>query len=894
MSGHPEACSCVITPSGDPIMAAKFLVPTLPPWAVTRPRLVEAISRGVREQLTLVSAPAGCGKTMLAATWVAAELAPGPVAWLSLDEDDDPPGVFWSYVLTALARSGVLLSGVGMPARAGKVDHSVLIRLAAVLSERSEPVVLILDNAQLLTGRAVLDGLDFLLRHTGGGLRLVILTRDDPELPLHRYRLAGSMTEVRLDQLAFTPAESRAVLTAHNTDLSEAAAIALVERAHGWPAGLRLAALALQQRSEADRLGADAAGGHDEIAAFFVAEFLNAQPPAIREFLLLTSVVDQVWPDLAVDLTGRRDAAAVLARLAHANTFVTTSPGQGRSYEYHPLIRELLRAQLQKESPRKMGRLHRKAAHWLAETGRLTDAAAHAVAAADWQHAACLVIEDLGIGRMLTGPEGARYAETLAGMPPDTAGPEAAAVQAAIALARLDTEACAKHLLRARELVPEGPTDHTRALQLTIAVTEAVSASVRGDVGGALIAIPIAEDLLSETYAGDLDVPETLGALIAFTKGSVLLAAGDLTDAGVALAEGLRACDGPGGEYLHVCCLGQLALTEVHRGHLRRAADFARRAHATADRHAMAIEDLPPAVDVALAWVHCEQYDLTAAHLHCDRAATTAIRTDPVAAASLALTRARIQRARGDLAGAVATVDRAQAAARTTPAPRWLSERLAVTAAVWRAAVATPDAAAASKAVHDPPQSPQSALALASITLAGGDVTAARATAAEVLRQARLPLDAQVDGWLLTATCELADGRTDPAREALDHALKLAFAEKLRRPIVEAPPQMRRFLRQDRRLAERHPWLGTPVVETRNVEPAGARNETVTPIIDPLTEKEMEVLRHLAALFSTEEIARAMFVSVNTIKTHVRAVLRKLAASRRNEAIRRARELGLV
>ena len=894
MSGHREACGYVVTPSGDPIMTAKFLVPTLPPWGVTRPRLVDDISRGVREQLTLVSAPAGCGKTMLAATWVAAGQAPGPVVWLSLDEDDAQPGMFWSYVLTALARSGVILSGVGLPARADKVDQSVLIRLAAGLSERPEPVVLILDNAQVLTGRAVLDELDFLLRHAGGRLRLVILTRDDPELSLYRYRLAGSITEVRLDQLAFTPAEGRAVLTAYHTDLSEAAATAVVERAQGWAAGLRLAALSLRHRPEADRQGSHAGIGHDEIAAYFDAEFLNTQPPDIRNFLLRTCVVDRIWPDLAVSLTGRRDAAAILARLAHANTFVTPSAGEGGGYEYHPLIRELLQAQLQKESPRRIGWLHRRAARWLAGAGRLTDAIAHAVAAADWEYAACLVVDDLGVGSLLTGPEGARFAKTFAGMPAGTAGPEAAVVQSAVALARFDTEACAKHLLRARELVPAGPTDHARALQLAIAVTEAVSAGVSGDVKGALIAIPVAEGLLSDAYAGGIDVPTTLRALIAFTKGSVLLAAGDLSDAGAALAEGLRACDGPGGEYLQVCCLGQLALVEVHRGRLRKAADYARRAHATADRHAMAIQDLPPAVDAALAWVHAEQYDLAAAQLHCDRAAaTTAIRTDPVAAASLALTRARLHRARGDLTGAGAVVDGAQAAARTTPVPPWLLDRLAVSATVWRAASGTP-AAVASVAVHDPPQSPQSALALASITLGSGDVASARATAAEVLRQARLPLDAQVDGWLLTATCELAQGRTSPAREALDHALKLASTERLRRPVIEAPPLLRRFLRQDPGLAEPHAWLGTPVVETRKLWPASAPSETVTPIVEPLTDKEMEVLRHLAAFLSTEDIARTMLVSANTVKTHVRAILRKLATSRRNEAIRRARELGMV
>ena len=229
-------------------MAAKFEAPKLPLWLVVRQRLLDCISQGVREQLTLVSAPAGCGKTVLAASWAAAGAAPGPVAWLSLDEDDNKPGVFWCYVLAALARVGVPVSDVGMPAVAETVDRSVLIRLAAGLSEQSEPVVLILDDAQVLGDRAVLDGIEFLLRHAGNSLRLVILTRVDPALPLHRYRLAGSMTELRLDELAFTPVEARALLTAHDADLPEDTAIALAEKAHGWAASLRLAALSLQHR----------------------------------------------------------------------------------------------------------------------------------------------------------------------------------------------------------------------------------------------------------------------------------------------------------------------------------------------------------------------------------------------------------------------------------------------------------------------------------------------------------------------------------------------------------------------------------------------------------------------------------------------------------------------
>ena len=202
----------------------------------------------------------------------------------------------------------------------------------------------------MLSGRGILDGIDFLLRHAGGRLRLVLLTRVDPALPLHRYRLAGSVTEVRLDELAFTPVEARAVLTAHDVDCRSDGE--RPRRGGAW-VGCRPATGCAGAPAPIGNRRPSPPATISEIADYFRAEFLDVQPPGIREFLLRTSVVDRIWPALAVSLTGRRDAAPILARLAHANTFVTPSAEGSGGYEYHPLIRELLRAQLREESPRK-------------------------------------------------------------------------------------------------------------------------------------------------------------------------------------------------------------------------------------------------------------------------------------------------------------------------------------------------------------------------------------------------------------------------------------------------------------------------------------------------------------------------------------------------------------
>jgi LuxR family maltose regulon positive regulatory protein len=257
-----------------------------------------------------------------------------------------------------------------------------------------------------------------------------------------------------------------------------------------------------------------------------------------------------------------------------------------------------------------------------------------------------------------------------------------------------------------------------------------------------------------------------------------------------------------------------------------------------------------------------------------------------VSAGLLALVRARLQRAHGDAAGASATIDEA---VRDSAAPPWLRELIVAAGVALRTTNGTP-----------PPVSglsdaaPHSAVVRASARVTGGDAAGAREAVSALLQRADLPLDTQVAGWLVAAEAELAQGRPELARTALERALTLAAPERLRRPVVEASPALRRFFRQEREITERHGWLGAaitgPVETPRPARPLS----TGRLVVEPLTDKETEVLRYLAALLSTDEIARKMFVSVNTVKTHVRGVLRKLAANRRNEAIRRARDLGLI
>ena len=542
-----------------------------------------------------------------------------------------------------------------------------------------------------------------------------------------------------------------------------------------------------------------------------------------------------------------------------------------------------------------MDQLHRRAARWFAAEGMLPEAIEHALAAGDWEHAATLLVEGHGIGHLMVGPAADTLAIRFADLPTDVTGPEAAVVRAALALAGQDSDLACKHLACAREWVPDGST-HRHALELAIAVTEAICAHARGDIEDTLSATAAAQAILTEVQAraGGARALD-LRALLLTTKGSALMRADELERAGTVLTEGLRVADEACWDYVRMRCLGDLALFEALRGQLRRAARFARTAEATADSCELPLEERPPTAAVVLAWVYAEACEPVAARRQVDRAAKCrGAGKDPVSVGMLALVRARLLRARGDLNGAVNTLEQqAPSRAPATPLPGWLRDLLLATGAVLRLAGGVLD-------VDDVPLqdgAPRCGLALAAARLAAGESAAAIEIVTEILQRAGLPLDVRVEGLLLVAEGELARERTASAQAALGRALALAAPQTLRRPVVEASPRLRGFLRQEHDLVAQHEWLRAAEVVAPAPRAVAVPAPTCAgpgPLVEPLTERETEVLLHLATLLSTEEIARKMFISVNTVKTHIRGIFRKLAVSRRNDAIRRARDLGLV
>ena len=760
------------TPWGESLLTTRFRAPTPPVDLVTRPGLLDAVRRGVQLPLTLVSAPAGSGKTVLISSWYGMRETPGPVVWLGMEAGGTPPGVFWAYVVDGLRRSGVDVGSVGMPARAESVDRTFLSRLAARIAEQPDPVVLILDDAVDLAEAALADGVGYLLRGCGGNLRLVLITRVDPALPLHRYRLDHSMVAIRAADLAFTAHETSALMQMSGLELSHRDIEALRDRTTGWAAGLKFAAMSLTGRSDVDQAIRDFTGDEGSVAAYLLTEVLDGQPPELRDFLLRSSIVDELTPGLVDTLSDGPIGARTLEFVAQANPFLQRVEGARGCYRYQPLFRELLRAQLDYERPDLGPRLHRAAATWLAQEGDLPRAVRHAVIAGEWAEATALLVDELGIAMLEAGRDRVELRGLLDDLPLDCATGPAHLVRAALASAAGRSASAREELDLARPLVESDTSRRAAARRATIALLEAQWAHRDGDAAAGLEAVRAAERALPTCSGKVLAVHPELVSILELTKARLHWWLGDIERARPAFLAATALAQAPGCEGLLTDSLGLHALAAATHGEPQVASDLAECSAAAARLSGTESAYRSAAATAALAWVALEDYDLVGVgDALLDAEAVELTEDDTLVSLVLRLVRSRLRLLHGDPAGALAQLATPDTGAADRRSPAWVSQALA-------------DIEATARAAADPPAEP--------------------------------------------------------------------------------------------------PDAGTPL---------GAAGDL---IVESLTLKEREVLGHLAALLTTEEIAATMFVSVNTVRTHVRNILRKLAVSRRNQAVRRGWELHLL
>ena len=617
-------------------------------------------------------------------------------------------------------------------------------------------------------------------------------------------------------------------------------------------------------------------------------EALNNQPPEVRDLLLKTSILDRVSSGIASELTGHDQAASVLAELARTNAFV--QPLGNGWYRYHSLFAEVLRLKLRLEYPDEVPDLRRRAARWYQVNGLLLDAVRQAVAAGDWPLAAQMVLDELAIGQLIEPHD--PLADCFRQMPynPTWTGPQPALIAAALALADLAPVAACAALDVADEILGRLPDDTETPARLAAAMLRLTVARRAGDLGAAAAAAAkverVAEKLPGDILTRHAEIHTT--ALSA--RGVVQFWSGHLDEAAASLDAGAAALSGSMSE--RADCRGYLALLEALRGRLNRAAELAAEAAGTPREHGPAGAACG-AAEVALALVHLERNERHDARDRLKRAdAALRARPERLVGATAYLVVARYRLAEGRAKAALEMIARAR---HGWSPPGWLDHPLTLLESRAYAAAGDLSSAVGLAERADPGACIDATVALAHAWLDAGDDQAA----GQALENGPDDIDeaqGQVDRWLVDARLGYSRGDQAHGRRSLQRALGLAEPEQLRLPFAMQAAWIRPVLRSDPHLADAHRHLLEPglIDPDRGRAELPAAGQAAPVIVEQLSGREREVLSLLSGMLSTAEVASELYISVNTVKTHLKSIYRKLAATHRGEAVRRARQLELM
>ena len=886
----------------DPILRSKITTPALPPWVVPRPRLERRIAQGTCGPLTSITGPPGAGKTLAVASWADGH-GTSPVAWVTLDGYDNSPEVFWPYVVAALRQAGVNVGKAASSlARGEMAGHVFLLQLASALAGQEPAVTLVLDDFHLLTDSAVLTGLTYVLKNARPGLRLVVTSRIDPRLPLHQYRLTGDLTEIRASDLAFSMSEVASLMVQHGVNLPSTALEYLTEKGEGWAAGLRMAAMSMAGHPDPEQFVKELSAEDSAVAGYLVEEVLNVQSADVRELLIYTSVLEQVNAGIAGALLDRGELAATLAALARENSFV--EPVGDGWYRYHSLFRGVLRLKLRREKPEIVASLLRKAALWYQQEEMIAEAVRSAANAADWPLVAGIIVDELAIGQLMGQGHGDLPADGFRVIPEGDVPPQFLLAAAAVTLSE-SGEAAAEAPLTAAEKILGRLPDHQEVLSRFAACTIRSSMAFRrGSLDALDDATATAERLLDKIPQAVLARHRHAVAQVLSGRGAVELWSGNPGEAASLfgraagmLEDVIRGLE-PGRTELQArrnelaACRGYLALTEALRGKLSLAEEIAGSGTLLGDGRGRQPD---PASALALAFVRLEHGELSASRARL-LAADAALDAHPdrLASAVGSLIAARGSLAEGRTRTVLETIERAR---RGRPLPPMLDRVLALTEL--QAHTAAGDGRAALVAARR--IGPQSALdakvALSRALLVAGDPAAARRTLAPVLETAagEVPDRLRLEALLADALLSFRGGDEARGRKSLEQALQLGEPEKRRLPFAVERSWLRPVLMRHSELASKHRQLLGPGLAVPGAVPAARDAPDAAPVIvEQLSIRERDVLRRVGEMLDTADIASEMYISVNTVKTHLKSIFRKLGASDRREAVRRARQLDLL
>lgn len=865
------------------------------PSIVARPALFERLSAGYDGGVTLISAPAGSGKTVLLRSWIEAAGLGERTAWVPVERDERDAQRFWLSLVRALTGAAVQGPIEDLGPGPNFDGYAAVERIVEAVRSLRQPVLLVIDDLHQLLEPNALAELEQLLGRRPPQLRVILSTRHDPPIGLHRLRLAGELTELRAGDLRFGLDETAKLLSAADVSLSARSIGSLLSRTEGWAAGLRLAALSLAGNPEAETFVEEFSGSERTVADYLFAEVLARQPEPVLRLLLRTSILDRVNGSLADRLVETTGSERTLLELEDAGAFVFSIDRQRRWFRYHSLFGDLLQLELRRAEPGRIQQLHHAAAEWFAEHEIPIEAIRHAQAAEDWQLAAELLAQ-YGFSISLDGSF-ATMGGLLQRFPKDAfENPELAAFLAYGEVIRPSLESGAGYIALAERHADEVPLERRQLFGAMLATARLTLARWRGDYAMALReGGPLLEPREAESV-GQIAVGNDAKAVGLLTLGIVELWAGAGDDAERHLREATDLARRVGRPYVEQGALAHLALA-VSRHSIDGARQLAQASLRILERHGWLSEPVTPVVLATLGGLDVIQGRFDEAQPWLDRA-EGAVRPNAEPAKELLVRYARAtqrlgQGRLGDASALFAETQRLQGFL-VDPDPLAIAGRGLQVQTLARQGDTVGARALLATAPDATRDLAETRVALAATCLAERDPRAAVAALAPVIAgeaPAILPYMLP-NAYVVDALARDALGESRAAEDDVERALDLAEPDALILPFL---------VTASRELLERHPrhrtahaaLLANILDVLAGAAPPARRGEPEGPV-EELTESEIRVLRYLPSNLSAPEIAGEVFLSTSTVKTHMRHIYEKLGAHKRTEAVERARELGLL
>jgi len=876
-----------------PLLHTKLRAPGSIPTLLSRPRLINQLSLQRQKCLTLLSAPAGFGKTTLVTDWIHQQH--NPVAWLTLDEQDNDPILFWRYLIAALravdARLGLQAQAVLSAFSRVSLETAVTFLINDIISHIAPDttLTLVLDDFHWIHTASIHQTLNYLLQHQPPQLHLLLLTRADPPLSLARLRVEGRLVELRAGDLRLTAEEMAAFFNqVMALNVSQEALHLLIEQTEGWAAGLQLAALSLRQRGvdEAAQLVKAFSGLRQHVFAYLMEEVLRYQPDTVRQFLQKTAVLRQFCGSLCTAVTGQDDAVHLLRQLSTDNLFITPLDDEGQWYRYHPLFAELLRADLEEAARREC---HRRAAHWYARQQLLQDAVRNALEAEDYDLMASLLTGSyktfLAHGLLVS------LQKWLDVLPAEHRSPR---LRLAIAWCRVyeGNEPQLQQLIA--DITKQLPQIED-AFRGEILAVHAIYASLYARPDDAIAWATQALSLIDP--ADHLSLAAAHQAL-----GNAYRYQGNLDAALNAYTQGRQQFEAMGNVFMSQLPLYRIASIQIMQGRLHQAWQTYESIRQRAQ--AAGFEPLIMTGEVFghLSDLYWEWNDLDQAQAY----ARQEIELAQSGRMLLALVDGYLKLAAATAAQGEGTAARealglaAETAVQlqSTPVSAQVSLHQARHDLAWGnliAAAAWANEYARQRAdgtcVLTPLLAQSADLLLARIWLAQGQATAVLALLQEVIPQCKTigRIQLMVEAYVLQALAWTRQNQGADAQAALIQALTLAKQEGYIRVFAESGTALAPLLNQVRYLFPDY------VAQLLAALPPGTTATSPTsPLVDPLTEREQEILKLIALGQSNREIADTLFISVGTVKGHVNHIFSKLDVKNRTQVLLRARERGLL